>query len=285
MTTVAQTQSARAVLTYLAATALPDLPEELWDAHLWLYADVLPLLAAPLTGYETDRISMYTAEADGTAGVAVAVRGEAGVRVHVHGRSTSVAEALLSRCVEEADAPAEVSTIDGNLARSLERTLMRGATLAITEKLWTRVAPREGGTPADAFVRELETSDASLFDSVTFADGTRGWPGFRACLESGLRYFGTFDGSRLVSVVGLCRLSRSRSEIIGVGTIGESDRRKGYATAACHRALRAALAESRICTWTARADNEASVRTARRLGMRPYLTRYDLSRSGARRDP
>lgn len=285
MTTIAQIQSARAILRYLCSTALPDLPEELWDAHLWLYGDILPLLAAPLTGYETDRISMYTAEDGGEAGIAVAVRGESGVRAYVHGRSSSAGERLLARCIEDTGTPGEVSTIDCSLAASLGGQLTCAATVSVTEKLWTRAAPAEAGSPGDALVRELEPADASLFDSITFADGTRGWPGFRACLESGLRYFGAFDHSRLVSVVGLCRLSHSRSEIIGVGTIRESDRRKGHASAACHRALREALAESRICTWTARADNEASVRTARRLGMRPYLTRYDLSQSSTRRDP
>lgn len=288
-TPIVPTQSARILLDYLTATALRDLADELWDAHLWMYGDLLPLLASPITGYDTDRVRMCVAAAGGGArpdGIALAVHGERGVRVYAHGRLDLLA-GLVERAAEELGAPAEISTIDEEAARSLGRRFLAGhraePALAATRKLWTRSpAPDAPSLPArDA--RELGPADAGLFDAVLFPDGTRGWPGFRACLESGLRYFGAFSGDRLVSVAGLCALSRARSEIIGVGTFLESDRRQGYATAACRLALRAALEQARVCSWTADLSNTASLRTAEKLGMRAYLTRYDATadRAGA----
>jgi RimJ/RimL family protein N-acetyltransferase len=257
---------------------LPNLPEELWDNHLGLYGEILPLLAAPITGYETDRVSMYHASiADETVGIAVAVRAAAGVRAYVHGSSPDTAAELVARCVEDAGPVAEVSAVDEQQALAVRRRLLPSASLVASIKLWTRSPSRPASDPDPYQVRELRSEDTVLFDETTFTDGTRGWPGFRACLESGLRYFGSFAAGRLVSVVGVCQLSRSRSEIIGVGTFRETDRRRGYAGAACRRALDAALEQSRVCTWTARADNAASIRAAESIGMRPYLTRFDLS--------
>jgi RimJ/RimL family protein N-acetyltransferase len=171
----------------------------------------------------------------------------------------------------------EVSAVDEQQALAVQRCLLPSASPVASIKLWIRSLSRPTSDTDPCQVRELWSEDTVLFDETTFADGTRGWPGFRACLGSGLRYFGSFAAGRLVSVVGLCQLSRSRSEIIGVGTFRESDRRKGYAGAACRRALDAALEQSRVCTWTAHGDNAASIHAARSLGMRPYLTRFDLS--------
>lgn len=271
-----QTSSARALLSYLAARALSGVPAELWDSNLWLYGEILPLLSAPITGYETDRILLYLAREGGEpAGVAVSIRGEAGLSVYLQAGSETVASELLTRCSEEGGALRSVSTLDGRLARMLAQTRLPGAALGATAKLWTR-SPASPSARPSCEVRELSAPDGKLFDAIVFSDGTSGWPGFRTCVESGVRYFGAFVGGRLVSVAGLCRLTRVRSEIIAVSTYREEDRGKGYAIAACRRALAEGLAEGCACTWTARVDNTASIRTAEAIGMHTYLTQYEL---------
>jgi RimJ/RimL family protein N-acetyltransferase len=261
---IQKTESAFPLLSFLKEFFYRGIPPLLWDDRLWFYSSLMPVLNYGLTGSGRDEITMFLArQGDEIQGTGLICR------------QGDTMTALVAACAAETTQRLveEILSFRSDIEFLEIPTMVNGIAdgrpgweyISGDCHYWTNSATNQDNTPLPA--RELGKSDTWLFDSVVYPDGIRGWPEFPQYLSEGLRYFGTLVDDRLVAIAGLCQKSAFVSEIIGVGTYGECNRRKGYATACCSLALREALRNSVFCTWTTNTKNLPSRRTAERLGM------------------
>ena len=129
-------------------------------------------------------------------------------------------------------------------------------------KLYTHSAP----APTCPNVRLLSRSDESLLSQIH----PRRWPGYQRFLDRGYRFYGLVHDGRLISMCGLTRLTGVTSQLMGVETFRDEDKRRGYAKCVCAEAVRDGVAIDTTVTWSTSTSNLASIQTATSLGFRSY---------------
>ena len=281
---VREDPSAQCVLDYLAESVFAHLPLELWDRYLWLYNRLLGHLAEPIAGPSGRPLEAYVARSDDrVAAIAVIVGSAAGRIVYVDAPSEALADALL-----EPVAPAEpqaFTAVREWLLMHLQTRCYPEWVLSGSARYWTISGHAERLRLPSCNVRELTAGEGGRVTGCVDHFGAVNAAVLQGRIRRGVRYFGAFAGGHVVSIAGLCRLSRFRSEILSVCTPDPADRRQGYATAVCMEALRQALERADVCTWTSNIHNVAASRTAERIGMERFGTWYYLSPPGTDLEP
>lgn len=259
-------KSANAVLSFLERYSYATLPKALWDHYLWLYNCLLDPLSSVITGYESEQLTFFLVLENGSeVGAAYARYSVNGFDLFFDALDYCALEALTEYLQKEGYALKSVSLRNESFAyRFIETSSQFELVEAVHQYFIEAPLPFE----ENPMVRELSGADVCLFDA------SGGWPEFPDCISEGLRYFGYVRDGVCISVAGIARLTRFRSEIIGVGTLFESQRRRGYARAVCAKAIAEALRDTTICTWTANCANTASNALAKSLGMQLYNSRF-----------
>lgn len=104
----------------------------------------------------------------------------------------------------------------------------------------------------------------------------RRWPAYKEFIESGIRFFGIIKKGFLVSMCGLAYLNYSQSQVIGIETFDQNNKRCGYAKRIASRAVQEGLMDNKYVTWSTSIKNEASCKTAESIGMKPYCSQFEL---------
>jgi hypothetical protein len=276
--------SAQGVLNYLAESVFTHLPLELWDRYLWLYNRLLAHLAEPIAGPSGRPLEAYVARTDDRiAGIAVIVGFGDERIVYVDAPSETLTDALLTPVAPAK--PQAYTAVREWLLMHLQKQRYPSWVLSGSARYWTFSGHAERLRLPACNVRELAPDEGGRFTGCVDHFGAVDSVVLQERIRRGVRYFGAFLGGRVVSIAGLCRLSRFRSEILSVCTPDAADRRHGYATAVCMEALRQALERADVCTWTSDMHNVAASRTAERIGMERFGTWYYLSPPGTDLNP
>jgi len=118
-------------------------------------------------------------------------------------------------------------------------------------------------------VRWIDERDLDANTEPFFNGGERGWTldEWRELADQGYRYCGIFEGDRICSVAGVWKRAPDAWEVIAVGT-RVAYQRRGLGKAVVAFAADHILNHVSVATYTARAANTASVRTAESVGFR-----------------
>lgn len=262
---IVSTRSPIDILRFLEEYSYKGLPVQLWDQYLWMYSRLLGPLSAAVSGYELGGSCMYLLKNKSCVeGVVFADSREDSYGLFIDVIGEDLIELVMDFVKSQNLIVSSVSLKDAQLAQYFADKYPEYEMVRAQNKYSTVSIP-SSDYDRDS-IRELSQNDEWLFDEKEFSGDIRGWLGFAECISKGIRYFGYFRDNRCVSVAGLTRLTKFRSEVIAVHTFCEKDRRRGYATAVCLAALVEGLQDSAICTWTTNIENLGGNALARKLG-------------------
>lgn len=274
---IIRVKSAIPLLDFLQEYSFSQIPDELWDKYLWLYGELLQPLAVAISDVDLSSFTMCTLQENTkTVGIAFGRLADTGLNVHIECIKESVINLFISELQRVNHPIVRINVRQKRLAQFIQRYYPQYKLIGSAKKYYTRKLPELNDDTC--YIRELDANDVTLFDSMTFSNGSSGWPEFPSILEEGIRYFGFFVNDSLIAKAGLAKITAFRSEIIAVVTFEEKNRRKGYARTVCSYALKEGLKQSRICTWSCNVKNTGSRKTAESLGMTEYDSRYVFTR-------
>ena len=261
-----QISSPLPIYQYLKTHRYKTLPSAVWGLRPWLSAEVADLMMDRLQGKEETSRSIWIERIAGdTVGVAYVEESEGQTVVLIDAvRNDGLVEFLNRLRTREkrmsitVGSRSAIECISGEYETPYENGRARFyATAAQSEKA------------AQMDVRELTKSDSESMNA--FCDEPYELEKY---LSQGIRFFGAFADGKLVSRCGIFPLSAIRSEIIAVSTRPARYFRSGYAKATCSLAIREALEDVDVVTWSTSVPNTASCRTAISLGFIQYHEDY-----------
>lgn len=267
---ICRTNSARELLSFLENHSFKAIPPELWDCYLWLYGKLLNPLSSALSDFDLDKSRMYVVkEADVLQGIAYCEFKQDTLTLYIDALNPSIVEQIILFLIDEGLNINSISFRDQILA---EHFLYQHSNYKLVDAVHKYYIDQINFQTINSQVRELNEPDSILFEHIY------GWDDFSDWLREGIRYFGFISDKRCLSIAGVTKLTKSRSEIIALQTFDEEDRRKGYAYNVCLKVIAEGLQESSVCTWTANASNLGSRKLADILGFKPFDSHFVLKK-------
>ncbi len=259
-------------MRYLQQYRYAGLPAVLFDRYLWFYAELEEIQHGMVYGLYNQRPAwLYEniSENFTSSGIACLFTKEQQLTILLDaGDDNGIADFFHQLSGERPGEKATIIVPCQQLAESISSVLGWENTPGAV-KYYADTVPA-GSTSA---ARELFEDDEHYLESIQ----PRYWPGYRAMISTGYRFFGIMEDERLISMCGLVPLTLFHGEIIGVETFSPQDRCKGYARKVCSLALREGLKDYSVISWSTNLKNVASCKTAQSLGFKLMFNLFSLT--------
>lgn len=259
-----ETYCAKHLLRFLRNYTYRELPSELFDRYLWLYAEVEEFQYQVVYGFsQKPDLHLYEAiENDRISAIATVLLKDGTLNIKLDTLQDWTLDQFLL------DILAQYKDVQVSLTVSNFQHASRIAKLLNSEVVFGKVKyyTNQAVPLSDLPVKEIGLTDEHPVQLDYF------W----RCLPFGQRSFGLSLDDRFRTMASLVQLTCLQAQIISVETFDEFDRHKGYAKAVCALVLNEGLKDAPIVTWSTSLTNTVSCRTAKSLGMKPYYGLYEI---------
>lgn len=256
------------VLHFVYQRYAGEIPGALFDRYLWFYGELERLQHKWVYGKRSPRYVCWTTGGAEPISVGLSVLRRGRVELwHMGGGDNELLDMVSASQRKFRRRRHLVRLVDEDLAKRAAGRVGCEVHPGIT-KLYAKSAP----DLKSRSVRLLNRNDEGLISQIK----PRRWPGYVRFLECGYRFYGLLREGRLVSMCGMTRLTGSTSQVVGVETFRDEDKKKGHAKHVCAMAMRDAVAMDTTITWSTSTSNLASIQTAQALGFQPYYAELRL---------
>lgn len=262
---IKNTKNAFILNKYLEAYTFCDLPDDMWNRHLWLYQSIISLMDIPFGKSEFNpeihkfyELHDYT----GICGIVFLKEKNDTIEIHITSHSNKAVEEFFQSDKVLGKKVTHIFTPDENIRSYLTNKHkindISGMVTYYTEHI------------------ELVDSEYEVIciDNLSIVNHPEinhlDYP-IRV-----LNYFGLKHDEMIKATCGLAPITKNHFEVIGLNTYDLNNRRKGYAKKLSEYVIFKALERGRIVTWQTQLDNIASRKTAESLSLKEILRVYKI---------